>query len=72
MAANRSARWQRSSHSMGNGNCVEITRLPSGQVGVRDSKDPDGGMLQLTPGQWRGLVASIKEPGAPWSAELGH
>ena len=39
--------WRKSTRSPANGgtNCVEEARLPDGRVGVRDSKDPSGGML---------------------------
>lgn len=63
MAGIPSGRWKRSSYSMGAGNCVETTQLPFGQVAVRDSKDPHGGMLELSSGQWRGLLGSIAQPG---------
>lgn len=37
------ARWVKSSYSVNDGNCVELAGLADGRVGVRDSKDPDGG-----------------------------
>lgn len=42
----------KSSHSSGSGECVEVARNIPGTVAVRDSKDPDGPILQLTPGAW--------------------
>jgi hypothetical protein len=46
------AEWRKSSFSGGSGgNCVEVaTNLP-GVIAVRDSKDPDGPALALTPAQ---------------------
>jgi hypothetical protein len=44
--------WHKASASYANGNCVEVASLPGSQISVRDSKDPDGPVLSLTPGQW--------------------
>jgi Domain of unknown function (DUF397) len=55
-----SAVWRKSSYSGGNGgNCVEVAML-AGAVAVRDSKNPAGPALVLTPGQWRDLTARIR------------
>lgn len=55
------ARWRKSSYSSGNGgNCVEIAGNLPGIVAVRDSKDPDGPVLSLTPAQWRLFTADVK------------
>jgi hypothetical protein len=50
--------WRKSSRSTGSGqNCVEVaTNLP-GLIAVRDSKNPQGPALVLTPPQWRTLLA---------------
>ena len=49
MSAFDRARWRKSSHSGGEqSECVELTALESGRIGVRDSKDPDGGVLELS------------------------
>jgi hypothetical protein len=58
--------WQKSSYSSSNGaNCVEVARPPSEQfVAVRDSKDPDGPKLLLTPSTWRTFTAALKD-GSP-------
>jgi hypothetical protein len=45
--------WRKSSYSGGtNGNCVEIA-LTTALVGVRDTKDPDGGRLSFPASAWR-------------------
>ena len=55
-----SATWRKSSYSSSNGgNCVEVTSL-IGAVAVRDSKNPDGSTLVLSPAAWRALIASVK------------
>ncbi|GGV24022.1 hypothetical protein GCM10010182_52970 [Actinomadura cremea] len=54
-------RWRKSSYSGGVSDkaCVELGRLVQG-VGVRDSKDPSGGQLNLTTSEFAGLVDEIK------------
>lgn len=52
--------WRKSTYSSGNGGtCVEVADL-SRAVAVRDSKDPEGPALILTPAQWRDLTARIR------------
>lgn len=53
--------WRKASRSGENGgNCVELARLP-GMVAVRDSKDPDGPVLLVTPAALR---AALRAPSA--------
>jgi len=54
------ARWIKSSRSFANGNCVEVTPLPGGQVGVRDSKDPGGAILRCTSDGWRAFAGGVR------------
>jgi len=51
--------WRRSSFSGDGNNCVEVAAAPAG-VGVRDSKNPDGGIIRLTSPAWRRLSARAK------------
>ncbi|MFI0410313.1 DUF397 domain-containing protein [Actinomadura sp. 3N508] len=52
--------WRKSSRSGGDGShCVELARL-SGDIGVRDSKDPHGPKLLITPDTFRALMAGLK------------
>ncbi|MFC5724116.1 DUF397 domain-containing protein [Streptomyces gamaensis] len=46
------ATWRKSSHSGGEGNCVEITDLPGGGLAVRDSKDTRLHPLRFTAEAW--------------------
>ncbi|SNR42915.1 DUF397 domain-containing protein [Actinomadura mexicana] len=53
------AKWRRSSYSGSNGgNCVELADVAGAVVAVRDSKDPDGPVLLLTPAALRSAVQS--------------
>ncbi len=50
--------WRKSSHSGGNGACVEI-RVPAADlVAVRDSKDPEGPQLHFSPEAWHAFAAA--------------
>ena len=55
------ATWRKSSRSGGSGDCVEVAALPDGpQVSIRDSKNPEGPALTVTPAGWRSFMARIK------------
>lgn len=56
------ATWRKSARSGGNGSCVEVARL-NPLIAVRDSKDPGGAKLILTPEQWRSFVRPVKDDG---------
>jgi hypothetical protein len=52
--------WRKSRYSgHSGGECVEVAGLAS-VIGVRDSKDPDGPKLALSPAAWGALTAEIK------------
>lgn len=54
-------RWRRSTYSNGvGGECVELAALP-GRIFIRDSKDPDGPRLTLTPVAARELMSHVRE-----------
>jgi hypothetical protein len=50
--------WRRSSHSTAANNCVETARL-SGQLAVRDSKDPQGPALLFRSTAWTDFVQGL-------------
>lgn len=52
--------WTKSSLSYANGQCLEVADLPSGTVGVRDSKDAGGPILQFTPIEWKAFIGRAK------------
>lgn len=53
-------RWIKSSLSFANGNCVEVAGLAHGQIGVRDSKDPEGAILRFTPDEWHAFLGGVR------------
>ncbi len=57
-----SVQWRKSTRSSGvnDEDCVELGRLVLG-IGVRDSKNPDGGHLTLTVAQLASLVERLKQ-----------
>ena len=53
------ARWQKSSYSSQDGNCVEVARNLSRLVAVRDSRNPDGVKLAVSPETWRAFISAV-------------
>ncbi|MDQ2874071.1 MAG: DUF397 domain-containing protein [Actinomycetota bacterium] len=53
--------WAKSRYSGPNGNCLEVALNLPGVVAVRDSKDPHGPALVLTPEEWRAFTAGIAD-----------
>jgi hypothetical protein len=54
------AMWVKSSLSFSNGNCVEVTELPGGSVGIRNSKDPGGPVLRFTQSEWDAFIGGAR------------
>ncbi|WP_046469336.1 DUF397 domain-containing protein [Allosalinactinospora lopnorensis] len=52
--------WHKSRLSNPNGNCVEIARLPDGEVAVRNSRHPHGPALIYTPAEITAFVQGAK------------
>jgi hypothetical protein len=57
------ADWRKSSYSGGTGNCVEVAGNLPGIVAVRDSQDPGGPALIVTPAAWRALTRKVRSGG---------
>jgi uncharacterized protein DUF397 len=52
--------WVKSSLSYANGNCVEVSDLPGGTVGVRNSRDLAGPVLRFTPDEWHAFLGGVQ------------
>lgn len=50
--------WRKSSYSAHDGECVQVA--VGAVVRVRDSKNPAGGTLTMSLGQWETLIAAVK------------
>ena len=54
------SRWIKSSLSFSNSNCVEVADLADGQIGMRDSKDPEGPVLRFTSDEWHAFLGGVR------------
>jgi hypothetical protein len=52
--------WRKSTYSNSSSNCVEVRLGVPDAVAIRDSKNPTGGMLTVTPTAWSSFTTSIK------------
>ncbi|MEU6041487.1 DUF397 domain-containing protein [Actinomadura sp. NPDC047616] len=53
--------WRKSARSGNGNNCVEVAAPVPGLIGVRDSKNPDGGHLLLARDAWAVFVAAVRD-----------
>ncbi|MPY79096.1 MAG: DUF397 domain-containing protein [Actinophytocola sp.] len=53
--------WRKSSRSNPSGNCVELAQLPTGEIGLRNSRDPQGVVLVYTRSEIGAFIASAKQ-----------
>ncbi|MEV0698802.1 DUF397 domain-containing protein [Saccharopolyspora sp. NPDC050389] len=51
--------WRKPLRSSDSGNCVEVGSAP-GLVGIRDTKDRDGGTLAVSRAAWGRFIAATK------------
>jgi Domain of unknown function (DUF397) len=54
------ARWRKSSHSGTSGTCLEVAELHDGHHALRDSTNPTGPALIITPPQWSTFTTAIR------------
>jgi hypothetical protein len=56
----RQYEWRKANRSGAQGdNCVEVATNVPDVVAVRDSKHPDGPVLEVSPAQWRQFLADF-------------
>jgi hypothetical protein len=53
--------WVKSSLSFANGNCVEVSDLPEGAIGVRNSRDREGPVLRFTLDEWHAFIGGVRQ-----------
>lgn len=53
--------WRKSRRSNSTGNCVEFARLSTGDVAVRNSRDPHGPALVYTHAEIEALILGAKD-----------
>ncbi|HEY6313189.1 MAG TPA: DUF397 domain-containing protein [Streptosporangiaceae bacterium] len=63
--------WRKSTYSFANGNCVEVG-AGQGVVAVRDSTDPDGPVIDVSPQAWAEFTEYVKRPDIPAADETAH
>jgi hypothetical protein len=51
--------WRKDSRSATTGECVEVATAP-GYVAIRDSKNPNGAILDCSADTFRALVSAVK------------
>jgi hypothetical protein len=54
------ATWRASSHSGGQGNCVEVADNLPALIPVRDSKRPTGPAITFSPTAWSAFVDHLR------------
>lgn len=55
------ATWRKSNRSGAVGNCVELATLDSGEIAVRNSRDPNGSALIYTGAEMAAFLAGVKD-----------
>lgn len=55
--------WTKASASRSNGACIEIAVLTNGHVAVRDSKNPNGPALTMSPTDFRAFASTAGRRG---------
>lgn len=54
--------WRKSSRSDADGNCVEVGTSTDGKsIGIRDSKNREGGMLLPSRPAWEAFIEGVRQ-----------
>ena len=61
MDSNRFRNWHKSTRSSGGDNCVEVAVAADGAVGMRDSKDRSGPVLEFSLDGWAAFLAGVRD-----------
>ena len=64
MTATPAPHWRKSRRSGTGGNCVEVATnlLPhTGEILVRDSKNPDAAVLRFTEAEWKAFIGGVHD-----------
>ena len=60
MSLSKFVNWFKSSYSDGASNCVEVAFAGDGTVGLRDSKNRTGPVLEFNSGEWAAFVEGVR------------
>jgi hypothetical protein len=60
-ASDITAPWMKSSYSGPQGNCVEVARLPGGEIAMRNSRHPAGPALIFTGAEWDAFLSGARD-----------
>ncbi|CAL9502854.1 hypothetical protein SUDANB106_03499 [Streptomyces sp. enrichment culture] len=52
--------FRKSSYSSGSGECVEVADNVAATVAVRDSKEPAGPCIRLSPAAWSSFLSTLR------------
>ena len=59
MTSSKFTNWRKTVRS-DQGNCVEVAFAADGTVGIRNSKNPAGAVLEFGPGEWDAFIAGAQ------------